>query len=101
MSATTPGYFIFDSEIFDPELLTPYLESVGDTIAQYGGKILVQGGQVTVYEGNPPTGIVVIVKFNSIESAKAWYQSDVYQSILPHRLAGAKANGWLVAGTNV
>ena len=98
MAKPNPAFFMFDTRITDPQALVPYLEKVGPTIQAAGGRLIVQNDAAEVFEGQKPQGIVVILQFDSMQAARDWYLGDAYQQILPHRLAGASANAWLVEG---
>jgi Uncharacterized conserved protein len=98
MENQKPAFFIFDSKITNKEVLTPYVEKVKATYKSFGGKLIVQGGELTTFEGSAPQGIIVILRFDNMEKAKAWYESDSYQEIISYRHAGSQANGWLVEG---
>ncbi|WP_028292759.1 DUF1330 domain-containing protein [Oceanobacter kriegii] len=98
MTKQAPAFFVFDTKITDMDALTPYLENVEATFKAFDGELIVQGGELEVFEGTPPQGIVVILKFADMATAKAWYASDAYQAIVHHRHAGSQANGWLVEG---
>jgi uncharacterized protein (DUF1330 family) len=63
-----------------PEALV-YLENVEATFEPYGGKWLALDAQVQVEEGAWP-GSVVLMAFPDMDSAKRWYSSPEYQSIL-------------------
>ena len=98
MEHQRPAFFIFDSKINNMESLLPYLKDVEATFKAFDGELLIQGGELEVIEGAAPQGIIVILKFSSMATARAWYTSEAYQAIVGHRHAGAQANGWLVEG---
>jgi uncharacterized protein (DUF1330 family) len=98
MENQKPAFFVFDSKITDMDALAPYVAKVKDTYTPFGGKLIVQGGEVQVLEGAAPQGIIVILQFDSMKAAQSWYHSDDYQAIISYRLAGSQANGWLVEG---
>lgn len=98
MKNQKPAFFVFDTKITDKDALAPYLASVEATYKAFGGEMLVQGGTLEVIEGDEPQGLIVILKFDSMTIAKAWYASEAYQAIVSHRHAGSQANGWLVEG---
>lgn len=56
-------------------------------------------GSHEVLEGNPVDG-VAILRFPSMEAARAWYASPEYQAALPHRLQGSTGKMYLVEGTD-
>lgn len=98
MENQKPAFFVFDTKITDMDALAPYRANVEATYKAFGGELIVQGGELEVFEGNAPRGIIVILKFDSMTTAKAWYTSEGYQAIAAHRHAGSEANGWLVEG---
>lgn len=54
-------------------------------------------GRIEVLEGDAPDG-VVILKFETLDAARAWYDSPEYQDALPHRLRGADYRAIIVEG---
>lgn len=60
--------------------------------------LLVGGGAKTqALEGEPPKGIAVIA-FDSVENARAWYDSPAYQAIKSIRLSSTKGRMFIVEG---
>lgn len=96
MNNTKPAIFIFDVKIHDAAALQPYLESVESTYKAFGGKRIVFGDHVEVIEGQAPQGRVVMLQFDSLETAHAWHASPEYQALIPIRQAGSETNTWLV-----
>ena len=56
------------------------------TIGAAGGEVVAFDVAAETIEGAPPGPTTVIVKFESTEAAKAWYESPEYQAALPKRL---------------
>jgi uncharacterized protein (DUF1330 family) len=48
------------------------------TFQQFGGKYIIHFGTTYALEGSHPNKIVVI-KFDSIENARAWHQSEAFR----------------------
>lgn len=88
--------FIRDSTR-DPVELERYSQVAGNTLAGYRVKILAAYGRQEVLEGPPVEG-VVILKFPSIEAAKAWYDSPAYAEAREHRFKGATYRAVVVEG---
>ncbi|MFF2555600.1 DUF1330 domain-containing protein [Nocardia sp. NPDC058058] len=63
-----------------PEILE-YLERIQATLDPFGGRFVIHGEPVEVVEGEWP-GSMVLLKFPSMERARAWYASPAYQEIL-------------------
>jgi uncharacterized protein (DUF1330 family) len=66
--------------------MKPYAEKVRATIAAHGGRPIVNGSAITVMEGDWAPTRMVVLQFDSVETATAWYNSPEYQEILPYRL---------------
>jgi uncharacterized protein (DUF1330 family) len=95
---STPAYFVFNvTAIHDPQGMLPYQAAVLETISAHHGRLLVGGGVVDRVEGQAE-GKFFIVRFDSMESARAWYASPAYQHILGHRHASASCQAVLLAG---
>jgi uncharacterized protein (DUF1330 family) len=75
---------IVDVAIHDPVRYREYVESVPPTIAAYGGRFLVRGGRAERLEGTREPKRVVVLEFDSVERAKAWWGSSEYAG--PKRL---------------
>jgi uncharacterized protein (DUF1330 family) len=70
-----PAYYVADFELTDPEGIKPYRDQVDATFERYGGRYIVRAAQLEGLEGNPPSHRLVIIQFDSIEQARAWYNS--------------------------
>ena len=86
------AYIIVDLEVTDPTGYEEYRALVPATIEKYGGRYLVRGGQYETLEGDWSPQRVVVLEFDSVERAKAWYDSAEYREpkALRHRTAKAK-----------
>ena len=58
---------------------------------------LVVYGAIEAVEGAAPDGMVML-KFPTVEDAKAWYNSPAYQAAIPHRKNGADYRAFIVQG---
>jgi len=58
---------------------------------------LVVYGAIEAVEGKAPDGMVLL-RFPTVEDAKAWYDSPSYQAALPHRQKGADYRAFIVQG---
>lgn len=72
------AYVIADVKVSDPERYKGYTALSPGAIAAAGGEFVVRGGRTEVLEGNWQPSRVVVVKFPSIEAAKAFYDSALY-----------------------
>ena len=82
-----PTYFIAQYVVNDPKLYREYQQGAAPTIQASGGEVIAFDVASETIEGKPPGPQTVIVKFESTEAAKAWYQSPAYQAAVGKRLA--------------
>jgi len=84
------AYFIAQFVVNDRQLYREYQVVAGPTIRAFGGEVVAFDVAAETMEGKPPGPVTVIVKFESTEAAKAWYQSPGYQAAVGKRLAATK-----------
>ena len=94
-----PAYYISEFEITDPKGLEPYRDRVASTFEPFGGRYIARGGRIVPLEAEAPKGRVVIIAFESMEKAQAWYDSPAYAQLKPIRHKAAKSRVFLVEGT--
>ncbi len=92
------AYLVGQITVTHPEAYAVYASQVPQTIAAFGGKHLVRGGHATQLEGQAQAERHVVIEFPSREIAEAWYNSEAYQAILPHRLDNSTGALVLVDG---
>ena len=80
------AYFIAQYVVHNPELYKEYQASAGPTISASGGELIVFDVAAESIEGNPPGPQTVILKFEDVQAAKAWYNSADYQAVVGKRL---------------
>ncbi len=93
-----PAYVIADLEITDPEEFAEYGKQAGSTVAQYGGRYLVRGGNPQNLEGEWRPGRITVVQFDSVEQARAWWFSPQYEALKPIRQRGSTSDFIIVEG---
>ncbi|MES2206212.1 MAG: DUF1330 domain-containing protein [Pseudomonadota bacterium] len=67
--------------VTDPESLAAYGKLAGPALQKFGGRMLVRGVPVQVYDGGVSERTVVL-EFDSVEQAMAAYDSLAYQEAL-------------------
>ena len=87
-----PAYIITNAEVFDKDAYGEYGKLAPSAIKKYGGEFLAQGGKAEILEGNWTPHRIVVVKFDSIEKAKAMYNSPEYQAAKAKREGAADFN---------
>jgi uncharacterized protein (DUF1330 family) len=97
-NSNRPAYYVADFEQIVPGAIKPYSEKVESTFQPYGGKFIVRGGELLSLEGITPKGRMIVIRFDSLERAKAWYQSAEYEKLKPIRWAAGKTNVYIIEG---
>ena len=92
------GYMIADVNVTDPEGFEEYRKLVSATIEAYGGRYVVRGGATETIEGDWNPSRLVIIEFDSVEQAKAWYHSDEYAGPRDMRHKAATTNAIFAEG---
>lgn len=83
-----PGYVCTLLDIHDQDRFREYLKGVGPSLAKHRGRIVLRGPIAGVVEGRLDTREdtrLVMIEFDSLETARAWYQSDEYQELIKLR----------------
>jgi uncharacterized protein (DUF1330 family) len=88
----TKGYIFAEVDIHTPgPEWDAYSSQVQATLDSYGGTFVIRGGFANVLEGAQDTGVFVMLEFDSVEKAQAWYASPEYQRLVPIRQRNADA----------
>jgi len=82
------GYVIVEMKISDPVRYKEYMSAAPATIAAAGGEYVVRGGRHEALEGDWQPARLAVLKFPSLEQAKAWYDGERYRAARAKR-AGA------------
>ena len=73
------GYIIALVTITNPAQYEEYKRWSSEAMRAHGAEVCVRGGKVEVMEGDWNPGRTVILKFESFEAAKAFYDSPEYR----------------------
>lgn len=92
------GYFIFTQDIHDRDGINAYAGKAVPIVLQSGGRPIVVEDNAEVIEGKWHGSRTVIIEFDSVDAAKAWYNSSEYQAVIGVRNAAADSNAVIVSG---
>ena len=73
------AYVIGEAQITKPEAMKGYGPLIMASVKKYGGRYLARGAQPEVLEGGPAHNMLII-EFDSVETARRWYASPEYQA---------------------
>ncbi|HEX9209235.1 MAG TPA: DUF1330 domain-containing protein [Bradyrhizobium sp.] len=80
--AKPPVYYIVEIDVTNPTAYAKdYVPRASAGTKSSGGRALVQGGKVTVLEGQPPKGRVVVQVWDSVEKLQAWRNSKEFKEL--------------------
>ncbi len=71
------AYIVVEVKVADPVGYVEYVQKVPASLAVYGGEFIARGGATEHLEGEWE-GRIVILRFDSMERATAWYHSPEY-----------------------
>ena len=95
--STPPAYVVAEVAIHDADAFAKeYAPKVAGTVQAFGGRFLTSG-KLTALEGNAPQRFVIIA-FDSVEKARAWYDSPAYQPLLAIRQKTATSTLFIAEG---
>jgi uncharacterized protein (DUF1330 family) len=92
------GYVIVEIEILDQEKFQKYRQMAASSIEQFGGRYVVRGGKIQPLEGDWIPERLSIIEFDSIEKAKAWYDSPEYAPAKQIRQEASRVKLLIVEG---
>jgi uncharacterized protein (DUF1330 family) len=92
------AYLIVNIEVTDPVRYAEYISLAPGSIAKFGGKYLARGGRTRKLEGNYDPKRLVILEFESMDRARAWWDSEEYAGPKALRRSAAVTDMILVEG---
>ena len=92
------GYVILTEAIRDRAGMDAYGRAAGPSIVQGGASILAVDAKPQVLEGEWHGDQTVILEFESVDAARAWYESTAYEKAKSLRQAAADTNAVIVSG---
>jgi uncharacterized protein (DUF1330 family) len=94
-----PGaYAIIDiNEISNPDVFKTLLPKTAASNAAFNGQTIVQTENIAAVDGPPPKRFIII-GFDSMDRAKAWYASAAQNEINSIRTKSTKSRAFIVDG---
>ncbi|ORA19243.1 DUF1330 domain-containing protein [Mycobacterium arosiense] len=90
------GYVILTEAIKDPEGMKAYAQAAGSAMS--GATVLAVDTAPTVVEGDWHGDQTVVLEFESVDAARAWYESEGYQKAAKLRQQAADCNAVILSG---
>ena len=79
------AYILADVDVKDPAAYEEYKRLSTIAMKAHGAEVCVRGGKTEVLEGDWTPHRVVLLKFPSMEKAKAFYDSTEYRAAIKAR----------------
>ena len=92
------AYVIANVEVLDPTGFEEYRQRVPATVAQYGGRYLVRGGETETKEGGWSPKRLIVLEFKSLARAREWFASPEYAPLIALRKRSANTQLIFAAG---
>ena len=74
------AYVLANVTVTNPEQYEQYKKLSTIAMQAHGAEVCIRGGSVQVLEGDWSPGRIVLLKFPSMEKARAFYDSPEYQA---------------------
>jgi uncharacterized protein (DUF1330 family) len=92
------GYMIATVEIRNRAGFEAYVQQALPTIQRAGGRPIVVDDHPEELEGSWHGPRTVLLEFDSVDAARAWYRSPEYQAVIGGRHQAAESNVVIVGG---
>ena len=86
------------NEISDGDAFTIYQDRAIPTLAQYGGKVVINSAKINAADGGWAPATIVVVEFESVEQAHKWYNSPEYQAVIGQRFDSSDSSVIIIDG---
>ena len=93
------GYLVANIRVQDKEKFAAFSGMAAPVIKAHGGKVLARGPGAERHEGSVD-GIVMMIEFESIDSARTFYLSNEYQAAKAVRDACAETDLMIIEGVD-
>lgn len=93
-----PAYILAIVEILQPERYPEYAPMAKRAVEAFGGRYIARGGQMEVLEGELGKRRIALIEFESMEKAKAWWNSEQYREAKALRQSIARSTLLVVEG---
>ena len=76
------AYIIAHVNVKDPRAYQEYAAQTPDLVRKFGGHFIVRGGKLEQMEGDWPLARVVVIEFDDMDKARAFYHSEEYAPVM-------------------
>jgi len=90
------AYVIASYDVSDPQGYEDYVPGVVPLLEKHGAEVLVADFDAVRLEGEPRS-VYVVLRFDSEEAARAWYDDPEYEPVRAIRLASCTNSNLVLA----
>lgn len=93
------GYVIANYRtIHDQDGMADYSTAAPPVLREHGGRVIVAQTNPNELEGGAGSAMVVLIEFDSVAAAHAWYESPGYEAARKFRQASSDCDITIVSG---
>ncbi len=92
------AYLLVRANVTDMQQYREYMKLTPAIVEKYGGQFIIRGGDKVVLEGPEISDRIVMLKFDSVDTARRMYHSDEYQAAIKVREGAAEASFIVMEG---
>jgi uncharacterized protein (DUF1330 family) len=79
--AKPPGYYVAEITVKDQDAyMKEFVPPATKSLQERGGKFVIRGGKTMSMQGAPPAPRVVVLQFDSMDKAEAWWNSSAQKA---------------------
>jgi uncharacterized protein (DUF1330 family) len=79
--ASPPAYYVAEVTLKDQNgYMTEFVPPAEKSRQDGGGKFIVRGGKTTTLQGAAPAARIVVIQFDNLDKAQAWWNSPAQKS---------------------
>lgn len=95
------GYLFAELDVVDAvHFYDEYMPRVHPILEEYGAVFLAGSDAPVVKEGGRDVKRVVLLEFDSLQRAEAFYHSERYQAVIGHRFKSARSHLYIFEGAD-
>ena len=91
------AYVIAQMQVNDVDMYYDYASKIAPTAAPFGG-VIRAANDAEVREGTPKYLRTIVGEFPTLNAARAWYESEAYQTIIGLRINATEGDLFFVDG---
>ena len=94
-----PAYVLAQLDVHDPEAYKSYVEGFMPSFRRHGGELLAASrAETEILEGSWAMPGTVVMRFPSLEDARAWFNDPEYREVAKIRHRTASTNLVMIDG---